>query len=312
MSNPMVTMLSRPSDDVTTRLFCFHWSGGNAYSFKNWATSISTMGNVGSSTEVYGITWRSKTKTFDNIKDVVKELRQALFDLRLLENNINTIFLGHSLGGIVAFELVRQLESECYSIDHLIVSGVKHPLYLTRLNLDNTITKRYRDSDDQLFKHIDEIGGLPPGVHPDFLRHSLKGIRDDYQIFETYIFDINSTVLGNVITNNKIKCPITSMSGAIDLSVPVSAMTPWTDYTMLYDTHYEFGDAFKGNHFFINDPKLKAQVLQKVMSICKEPCKYVENLQAFSCICTEKEESAAARGRIDSIYPPIAAMASKE
>ena len=300
MSSPLIVLHSRPTTHpVTSRLFCFHWSGGNVNSFKNWANTVESQQ---SNTEIYGVTWRSRNQVYCDVKQVVTDLRQTLFDLRLLDPNIKIIFFGHSLGGIIAFELVRQLESESYNIQHLFVSAVKHPTYLTDLNRDDSVSKRYKDTEDELFKHIQGIGGLPAGVHPDFLKMSLKGIKQDYVIFETYLYDKSMTVLGSK-SSIQIICPITSMSGHNDFDVPESAMTQWSTYTAAYQTHYCFGDASKGDHFFVNDPSFKLEVLAIVFSICSLPPTQLHTQEVQE---QEEQTEVERRNRVSSIHPIIA------
>ena len=173
--------------------------------------------------------------------------------------NIKSIFFGHSLGGIVAYELSRLFENLNLKFpSQLIISSVKHPNLLTSLNLDENYQKKNLLSDNNLFEHIEAIGGLPPGVHPDFLRISLKSIREDYKIFESYSFENKSI----------ISIPITTMSGKIDQFAPAQNMYEWANYTSGNYNHYEFGDSFTGDHFYFNDRSLKDEVIQTINLIC--------------------------------------------
>jgi medium-chain acyl-[acyl-carrier-protein] hydrolase len=276
--------LSKPSGVTTHRLFCFHWAGSNANAFRSWASTFQSS-QYASSLELYGVTWRNlkserykavteiaeglglrpqlsyfyiQTTILTKTKTLLSELKIAINSLNLLDN-VKIIFFGHSLGALVAFELVRLLEIDgIHAVTHLIVSAVKHPRCLTEGNEDESQIKTYQLPDNKLFSYVEAIGGLPPGVHPDFLRLALKAIREDYFVFNTYTF-----VEGRLIT-----CPVTSMGGTIDTTSNLESLLPWTEYTSNEHNHVQFGDFSKGDHFYLNDPSLKADVLETIISIC--------------------------------------------
>jgi len=125
-------------------------------------------------------------------------------DLNLLDN-APTAFFGHSLGGLIAFELIRSLEQDKYfGVSNLILSAVKDPIYVTLLNSDASNIKHHLQNDNDLLDYIQSIGGLPTGVHPDFLRMALPALRDDYKVFETYQLTDSCAQLS-------ISSPITAM-----------------------------------------------------------------------------------------------------
>ena len=94
MSTSMIIPLSRPTGKACRyRIFCFHWSGGNGYSFRNWGNSF-TSSSVDDAVEVYGVTWRSKSRNYESIVEIARDLKQAFLDLRLLGTEIKTIFFG--------------------------------------------------------------------------------------------------------------------------------------------------------------------------------------------------------------------------
>jgi medium-chain acyl-[acyl-carrier-protein] hydrolase len=130
-----------------------------------------------------------------------------------------------------------------------------------------TREKPHQFTDDDLFSHVEKIGGLPAGVHPDFLRQALKVIREDYRVFDTYSYTAGP----------QISSPITSMGGTIDCTVPLASMLPWSEYTSKKHTHVQFGDCLRGDHFFINEQSLRADVLAKVNSICQQQMVSDEN-----------------------------------
>ncbi len=155
---------------------------------------------------------------------------------------------------------------------HLIVSAVKHPRCLTEVNVDERQVKTYQLPENQLFSYVEAIGGLPSGVHPDFLRLALKAIREDYFVFNTYTF----------VEGRPISCPVTSMGGTLDTTSALETLLPWTEYTSNDHNHVQFGDFSKGDHFYLNDPSLKADVLETIISICHNSEISNENISANS------------------------------
>lgn len=163
------------------------------------------------------------------------------------------IFFGHSLGGVVAFELIRQLEAKKkMTVSLFIVSSVRHPEGLTVSNLDPTSKKHHISTDDALFEHIKSSGGLPAGVDPLFLKAALPKIRSDYKLFETYEF----------AGGPPISCPILSFVGKSDKEVLEISMIPWEKYTSSRFNHHGFGTPGEtGFHMYYDEPGLKFMFL---------------------------------------------------
>lgn len=256
------------SPKEVTRLFCFHWCGGNGNSFRCWANTLSALIKTPNShIDIFGVTWRSTEKSYERIEDVVKDLREAFLESQLLSPETKNIFFGHSVGGTIAFELIRELESEgFYKVSALIVSAIRPPPFLSRRNDDETIRKHHLDSEHELFSHTEEIGGLPPGVHPDFLRLSLRDIRDDYRLIETYSYGVN--LCSSAGNPNGITIPITTMIGAGDLEVAPGLMAGWSEMTTSTTTHRHFNDVTHADHFYLTKPRLRLELLSTLRDTC--------------------------------------------
>jgi medium-chain acyl-[acyl-carrier-protein] hydrolase len=113
---------SRPKPQATLRLFCFHYAGGGAAIFRTWSDSLPSSVEV-CAIELPGRGMRLKEPPFTQLEPLVQHLASALFPY--LDKPF--AFFGHSMGGLVSFELTRLLRRE-YGVSpvHLFVSGIVH------------------------------------------------------------------------------------------------------------------------------------------------------------------------------------------
>ena len=174
-----------PGAEPRSRLLCLHHVGGDRNSLK-------LLGAPGalSGVEVWVVGYPGRMKS-EQLLGTVEALAEGVFaamhssgaswsDLPL------TVF-GHSLGGIVAFELCRRLSARTsIGLRALVVSAAKSPLRLTEANATLGAKANHLLPDRALVDYIDSIGGLPPGVSKLFLDMKLPAIRGDYRCFETY------------------------------------------------------------------------------------------------------------------------------
>lgn len=89
-------------------------------------------------------------------------------DHLILDKNPTTLSLfGHNLGGIIAFEVARELEKatrvalKTPPLNALLVSGCRPPLALTQFNKDTKSRKFSSDSNKILLDRMIELGCVP-------------------------------------------------------------------------------------------------------------------------------------------------------
>ena len=70
-------------------------------------------------------------------------------------------FLGHSFGGLLAFELIRHMEKiqSPVKVEKLILSAIHSPADLTMKNKSSNNVFHHTESDNELFSYIKQIGG---------------------------------------------------------------------------------------------------------------------------------------------------------
>jgi surfactin synthase thioesterase subunit len=89
-------------------------------------------------------------------------------DHLILDGNQASLSLfGHNLGGIIAFEVARELEKatrvalKSPPLHALLVSGCRPPLALTQFNKDAKSRKFSSDANKVLLDRMIELGGVP-------------------------------------------------------------------------------------------------------------------------------------------------------
>lgn len=154
------------------------------------------------------------------------------------------VVLGHSMGSLVAFEVVRKLQAAGRTPRALIASACRAPF----LANPSAVHAELLD-DDALVAAIKERGGTDDGIldEPELREIVLPSIRADFAIDDVY------RCADQTVT---VDCPVTVIGGTADPVVPMEALTHWAEITgsgfaleMLPGGHFYFQqqlDAFFG------------------------------------------------------------------
>jgi len=192
----------------------------------------------------------------NSMNSVVDSVLGALNDNSCLDKPL-AIF-GHSLGGIVGYEIARKLQALDCPPFLLMVSSVKSPEALTQHNVSDA-PKRSLMSKEQLFDNIVSTGGLKKGVDPGFLKHSLGKMQKDFAIFDNYKL--------NDLLHYRLECPIVTFGGVQDEVGTFETMAPWQHYSEsthgdhLMPSHHSFAD---GDHMYFESAQYQEAVPQLV------------------------------------------------
>lgn len=153
-----------PAGQSKLNLVCFHWAGGTGIAFKP-ITKILESSNI----SVYAITLpgrngRGTATMFRNLKDIVQGLLPefAAFHAENSLGDLPIIFFGHSLGGLLAYELYKSItvaNEPRILIEKIIVSAVRCPADLTQMNKDSKTVFHHKQSNRELTEYIHSIGG---------------------------------------------------------------------------------------------------------------------------------------------------------
>lgn len=227
----------RPQASAALRLFCFHYAGGSASSFRPWLTKVSPEIEL-HFIELPGHGMRLLETPFKNLNSLLPNLQKAL--LPKLKQPF--AFLGHSMGALVSFELARSLRQD-YGVEpvELWVSGQSAPQLL---ELDPPI---HNLPDSQFLDEIRRYNGTPEAVleNAELMSLLLPTLRADFTLIETYRY----TALP------PFQFPITALGGTQDWKAPIDRLSAWKEQT----TNTFTIKMFPGDHFFIHTAQ--AQVL---------------------------------------------------
>ena len=213
------------------QLFCLPYAGGSANIYSKW------IGRSKDSVEVYPIELSGRGRLhrkplYDSVKDIVDDISERIIEI--LDKNSDYILFGHSLGGILAYELISKL----------LDKGIKEPfkLFISATKSPNFMDKEttYNMSNTEFRNQISKLGGTPKEVleNDELMDIFTPILRADFKAFETYKMKNNY---------KKLNCDISLIFGTNDL-IGKREIQNWSDYTN--------GDVslneIKGGHFFIN------------------------------------------------------------
>jgi surfactin synthase thioesterase subunit len=143
-------------------------------------------------------------------------------------------FYGHSLGGLITFELARQLQKKGQCVPtHLFVASAYAP------HVARSRQSFHSDPDDQFLQKIKAYGGINQQMLNDksLVRFMLPILRADFQIIANY----------DCKANEKLNIPITVLGGLADNIITRNELEKWREYTT-FDLEMKL---FAGGHFFL-------------------------------------------------------------
>jgi medium-chain acyl-[acyl-carrier-protein] hydrolase len=145
-------------------------------------------------------------------------------------------FFGHSLGGLVAFELSRQMQRQNLPQPQILfVSACGAP------HLSDPHPPIHGCSDFEFLKSLQELNGIPAELlrQPEVMQLLLPILRADFEALESYEYSPDSSLL---------HIPIVALAGLEDPRVSLERVQGWALHTDAgFTPHY-----FDGDHFFIN------------------------------------------------------------
>lgn len=211
------------------RLFCFPYAGGGASVFRQWGQKLPLEIEA---CPVYlpGRESRLNEPLYTELDPLVTALSEALQP----HLDIPYAFFGHSLGGLLAFELARHLQAQQQiGPQHLFVSAHRAP----QLPLKRTPIRALPDAEFR--KALFKIGGTPAAVlaHEELMELLTPIIRADFTIYETYRYRPGAP----------LTCPLTAFGGTQDHLVSRAELEPWREQTSNTFTL----TMLNGEHFFV-------------------------------------------------------------
>jgi len=229
----------KPSSQAM-QLFCLPYAGGSSSIFRTWPDCLPPHVEV-CPVELPGRGSRWMEAPFTELLPLARLIAQALQPR--LEKPF--AFFGHSMGGLVSFELTRLLRQE-YGLNpvHLFISGRGAP------QISNSGPPVHALPEPDFLVELRRLKGTPEAVleNAELMRLLLPILRADFAVTETYAYT----------PEPPLECPITVLGGLQDREVSRDRLEAWREET----TGAFSLRMLPGDHFFLHSAQpLLLQVL---------------------------------------------------
>jgi len=174
-------------------------------------------------------------KTLETVEAMVEDYLWSLRD----NLDMPFAFYGHSLGGLVAFEMARRLEAEGLpSPEHLFIGASAPPHFgLIHSRIGHLSGAEFVDAVQERY------AGIPAPVlnEPELMELLLPVLRADFSAYEDYEF-ANTALL---------RCPVTVFAGSEDRGISEEMMIGWEQHTRADLRCMQYRE----DHFFLTTSK---------------------------------------------------------
>jgi medium-chain acyl-[acyl-carrier-protein] hydrolase len=219
-----------PRATARLRLFCFPYSGGNSFIFRNWQARLPQAVEL-CAVQLPGRAARLKEQPFSHLKPLVEAVAAAIspaFDKPFA-------FFGHSMGALISFELARFLRRrQMPQPVHLFVSGRRGP------QVPDTDPPFHDMPEPEFIKELRRLNGTPGELfeHEELMQVFIPLLRADFSVCQTYVYT----------PEPPLDCSITAYGGAADPEIRDERLQAWREQT----TALYHARIFPGDHFFLN------------------------------------------------------------
>lgn len=212
------------------RLFCFPYAGGAARIFRTWSDSLPKTVEV-CPVELPGRGKQIRFAPFTRLQPLVQAIAQSL--LPYLDQPF-AVF-GHSMGGLIAFELTHYLRQQ-YGLNpvHLFISGHRAP------QIPDPDPPIHELPDSEFLEELRRLNGTPQAVleNAELMQFILPILRSDFAVLETYVYTPKSP----------LNCPISAFGGSDDPEATWDDLDGWR-----IQTRAAFSlRILPGDHFFLH------------------------------------------------------------
>ncbi|WP_123678835.1 thioesterase II family protein [Couchioplanes caeruleus] len=214
-----------------TALLCVPFAGAGSSFFHPWRELAAGRWRV-TSVDLPGRERRILEEPFRN---VVEAARGVIDDIVAdLGPRTPTVLFGHSLGAVLAYELVHLLTARGVPVERLIVSGSPGPW-----------TQRERRAaglpDGEFLARVEEFAGFRHEAldHPEMRELILPALQADCEMHEAYVPSVDEPV----------SVPVCSLRGDSDGLVTAAEARQWQTATTGDFSYVEF----PGDHMYLVD-----------------------------------------------------------
>jgi medium-chain acyl-[acyl-carrier-protein] hydrolase len=222
-----------PAADL--RLMCLPYAGGGAGIYRAWAEQFSQTIEVWP-LHLPGRERRITEEPIPSISELVAAIAEGIRPL--LQGKF--AFFGHSMGGLLSFELARYLRRQGLPGPQcVVISGLKAP------HIPNRRKPTAHLPDADLIEELHKLNGTPPEVlvHPELIELLLPVVRADFQAIETYSF----------VDDAPLSCPMFVYGGLSDPEASREDLEEWEQHT----SNAFSLRLFPGDHFYLHSHRAK-------------------------------------------------------
>ncbi len=228
-------------------IYCFHQAGGSAQAFRLWGEDFAALAEI-RAIQLPGRADRLSEPFIKRIPDLMKTLTKY-FETNPPDRAF--AFFGHSLGGLIAYELAQQLS----------ILKLKMPLAVclasrSAPHIKNHQTSIYNLGDDAFLEALAQRYGPSPGQEylndPEIREMFMPIMKADMELFESYEF----------ASSGPLDIPIFAAYGDSDPAMSVANMQAWSTYT----SKTFLLESFVGGHFFwMKKPSVITEPIKKFL-----------------------------------------------
>jgi medium-chain acyl-[acyl-carrier-protein] hydrolase len=223
----------KPIPQPAVRLYCFPHAAGAPLLYKDWPAGL-PVGVEMNAILLPGRGKRLREPLYRRMKPLVRDLIEVLLPEL---NGERFVLFGHSLGGLIAYELAQTLRAEMQPPAALFVSACHAP-------------QRVQDSERlhdlprvELLTSVQRLNGIPPELlaEEELIDLMLPTLRADLAVYESYDYQ----------DRDPLTCPLIVCGGQDDLRVTPPELAEWRAQAA---GDYEF-HLFAGDHFYLNQAR---------------------------------------------------------
>jgi medium-chain acyl-[acyl-carrier-protein] hydrolase len=224
--------IRHPRPAARLRLICLPPAGGGASRYRDWPADLPEDVEV-VSVQLPGREGRFTERPIESMRQLVDPLAEGLAGYLTRPFAL----FGHSMGALVAFELIRWLRPSGVAPVHLFASGCRAPHLPSRSPDWHTLP------DSEFLSKIESLGGIPPEllIERQLLDTMLPALRGDCVVSETYVCRPQAP----------LSCPVSAFGGLADKEVFPEDVQAWSRHT----TGHFRAHFLPGDHFFIDSAR---------------------------------------------------------
>lgn len=243
-------LVRQPGKQRRMRLFCFSFAGGSAASYYAWQAALDPAIEV-CAIQLPGRGARLGEPPMRSLALMVETLEQVID----LGDEVPFAFFGHSLGGLIAFELARYCQRRGGPVpERLFVSGSVAPS-------QRRLSRRLHElGDAELIAALRHYNGAPAAVldEPELMALMLPTVRADFALAADHEYRAGAP----------LALPVSVYGGDRDPHVDFEDLSIWQDETSEPISLH----CFVGDHFFIQSARdaVLAQMQAELLPMIEE------------------------------------------